>query len=178
MIQADGMTAWRSARVRPLVWMLLVAVLAVAITVPAVSLRHAASTALAAHAYIWPLAPQAGESAQLVVVLTDPADRAAIQGPWAQLAAKWDMVTMRMGTHQLAAPGPPTHADALAMPLRLDMAGLWWVQVTLRTPGRPVWHTRLQVNVAPPAAVASAGTTRIAMALLGSSALAEGGIGT
>jgi hypothetical protein len=178
MIQADGITAWRSGRVRPLIWMLLVAVLVGAIAVPAMTLKRAASTALAAHAYVWPLAPQAGRSAQVVVVLSNPADRAAIQGPWAQLAAEWDMVTMRMGTRQLAAPGASSHANAIAVPLHLDMAGLWWIQVMLRTPGRPVWHTRLQVIVMAPAAAASADTTRTPIVVIGGRASGEGGIGT
>jgi hypothetical protein len=132
--------------------MVLVGVLLVAIAAPTFTLLRAGSSALAAHACIWPQAPRAGEAARLVVSLSEPADRAAIQGPWAQVAAQWDMVNMRMGTRQIAVPGLAAHADAVTLPLRLDMPGPWWVRVTLRTPGRPVWQTRLRVIVAPPGA--------------------------
>ena len=163
--QADDMATWRFGRVRRIYWMLLVGALLAAIAAPTVTLWRAASSALAAHACIWPPAPQAGTTAQLIVALSDPMDRAAVHGPWAQVVAEWDMVNMRMGTRQIAVPGPSGHADTVTLPLRLDMAGPWWVQVALRTPGRPVWHARLQVAVQPPGATAAASPAQAAMSL-------------
>jgi hypothetical protein len=151
----DDLATWRFGRVRRVYWALLAGTLLAALAIPSLYVWRAASSSLAAHACIWPAAPRADEPAHLVVSLPDPIDRAAVQGPWAQVVAKWDMVTMGMGTHQSAVPGQSGRGGTFTIPLPLDMPGPWWVQVVLHTPGRPEWHTRLQVAVQPSGAQAA-----------------------
>jgi len=149
----DPETTLRFGRVRGGFWAVLVGALLVAISLPAVNLRHAAVSPIKARACIWPTSPRVGAPAQLVVVLADATDRAAVQGPWARVAVKWDMTTMSMGIRPLVVPGPPRLLDdagVFTIPLRVDMAGPWWVRVTLRTPGRPVWQSALQFTVLSP----------------------------
>lgn len=135
-------------------WLLLIVTLLIAFALPLLSLWHASSSALHARACIWPATPRANASAQLLVVLSDKADHAAVQGTWAQVSAEWDMTNMEMGPDQRTVHGPP-HAlgniGAFEVPLRLDMAGPWSVHVTLRTPGRPAWQAVLQFSVLSPA---------------------------
>jgi len=126
--------------VRRSIWLLLAASLLLSLAVPAWRLWHAASSQLVAQVSLVPAAPQVGQQAQLVVTLLDAGDRAAVHGPWATLAASWDMVAMSMGARRAALAGPSPaskSAHAFAVPLALDMAGLWEAQVSLSTPGRP-----------------------------------------
>jgi hypothetical protein len=142
--------AQRIWRVRKGIWGLLAGALLVALALPTATLWHAATSAMAAHAYVWPAVPRANEPAKLIVVLCQNADKSATDGPWAQTQAEWDMVTMAMGTHPVAVPGSPRNPGVFTIPLQLGMAGVWWAHVTLRAPGRPAWQTQLQFTVLPP----------------------------
>lgn len=141
-------------RVRQSIWGILLAAILVAIAIPATHLWHASSVALHAHVYLSPAAPRAGEPAQLIVVLADPTDRAAVHGPWAKAVARWDMWSMTMGAQQRAVPGIGTTSEELTIPICLDMPGDWWAQIVIQTPGRPEWRSSLQFNVQPPSSLA------------------------
>ena len=145
------------ATVRRFVWVLLAAALLIALLAPALTLWHAAQSALAARACVWPAAPSANQPAELRIVLPNGADREAVHGPWAHVTADWDMVTMSMGRQEVATSGNSGVDGAFVLPLRLTMAGSWWVQVALRTPGRPEWRAALQVRVLPPSGGTRAG---------------------
>jgi hypothetical protein len=136
--------------VRRSVWGILLAAVLVAVAIPATNLWHASSAALHAHVYLSPAAPRAGEPAQIVVVLPNPTDRAAVQGPWAKAVAQWDMLTMTMGARQRAVPGAAATAEVFTIPLCLDMAGPWWAHIVIQTPSRPEWHSSLQFDVQAP----------------------------
>ncbi len=145
-------------RVRRGVWLLLAGALLLAALCPALSLWHAASSVLAARGCLWPAQPAAGEQARLYIVLDDMNDRAAVDGPWARIAATWDMVDMRMGERTVEMTGSHDGSGHFALPLRLDMAGSWWVEASLQAPGRPPWHATYHFDVVPRAAtVASTG---------------------
>ncbi len=137
------------ATVRRFVWVLLAAALLIALLAPALTLWHAAQSALAARACVWPAAPSVNQPAELRVMLPTGADREAVHGPWAHVIADWDMVTMSMGHHEVATSGDSGADGAFVLPLRLTMVGSWWVQVALHTPGRPEWRAALQVRVLP-----------------------------
>ena len=136
-------------RVRRVFWIGFVATILLALSVPAVTLWRGAATALQVRAYIQPASPRVGDAAHVVLVVPDAADRTDVLNPAAQIAARWDMLNMTMGAREAALPGPPGHTDSLILPLHLDMAGLWWVQVAVHVPGRPAWQTRLDVTVQP-----------------------------
>lgn len=141
-------------RVRGVFWALLGGALLVAIAMPTATIWHAATSPLAARAYLWPDTPRVNTPAQLLVELADAHDRTALQGPWATITVRWDMLAMTMGTRSVVIPGSAPsrpRAHSFVVPLRLDMAGRWWMQVSLRTPGRPEWHAALQVTVLPAA---------------------------
>ncbi len=140
-------------RVRRVFWIGFVAAILLALSVPAVTLWRDAATALQVEAYIQPASPRAGEAAHVVIVVPDAADRTDILNPASQIAARWDMLNMTMGTRESALPGPPSHSDSLTLPLHLDMPGPWWVQVAVHVPGRPAWQTRLDITVQPPVAM-------------------------
>jgi hypothetical protein len=145
--------------VRRSIWLLLAGSLLLSLAVPAWRLWHDASSRLVAQVSLMPAAPQVGQPAQLVVTLPDEGDRVAVHGPWATLAASWDMVTMSMGARRAALAGPSlasTSAPAFKVPLALDMAGLWVARVSLTTPGRPSWQTSLRFSVLPATASAAA----------------------
>lgn len=147
-------------RVRPAIWLLLTGSVLLTVVAPAFVLWHASASPLAARAYLWPATPRAGDRAYVVVNLTDPRDRTAVNGPWAQVLVNWDMATMPMGTRAVVLHGP-TDADrtvplgeqagTYAIPLQLTMTGPWWAQISLRTPGRPAWSTTLRFLVREPA---------------------------
>jgi hypothetical protein len=152
-------------RVRPIVWVVLAAALLLALAAPIATLWHASTLPLQAQVALWPSAPHAGEAARIVVTVADTTDRTATEGPWARIAAEWDMVQMTMGVRQTVVPGAAPSQGTFTVPLCVDMAGLWWVQVSVSTPGRPVWQTRLRFSVLPPAQGASErGTTASAVA--------------
>jgi hypothetical protein len=135
------------ARVRGRFWGLLAGVLLLALTAPAVTLWRAGASPLRASACLAPAAPFAGQQAQLTVTVTAPGDRAATQGPWARASVLWDMARMPMGTRALAVPGSPRSPGTFRLVLNPSMAGPWWAQVALSTPGRPVWRTVLRFTV-------------------------------
>lgn len=136
--------------VRRSIWGILLVAVLVAVAVPTTSLWHASSVALQAHIYVSPATPRADEPAQLVVVLTNPTDRAAVQGPWAKAVARWDMLSMTMGARQRVVPGVAATTKVFTIPLCLDMAGHWWAQIVIQAPGRPEWHSSLQFDVQAP----------------------------
>jgi hypothetical protein len=144
-------------RVRRVFWALLAASLLLALAVPLTYLWRETSAALVARACVLPSTPRLGAPAQVLVTLPNASDRAAVQGPWARVVAEWDMVTMSMGARRTAVAGPPASAHdptIFAVPLHLDMAGLWSARITLTTPGRPTWQTAVQFSVAPAGASA------------------------
>lgn len=154
MISQERHTLPRFGQVRPGIWVLLIGTLVVALALPLFSLWHAAFSPLQAEVCLWPPTPQAHASTQMVVTLPDAADRDAVAGSWAHLQVAWDMETMPMGLHPLLLSGNASHAGSFSIPLRLDMAGPWWVDLTLQTPGRPDWHAHFQFTVAPPGVTA------------------------
>jgi hypothetical protein len=136
-------------QVRRAFWALLIVALVLATAVPTALLLRAASTALQVRACLWPPAPHAQSTVYVVVTALDVTDRTALHGPWAQVAADWDMLTMAMGRRHAARSGPSADHDTLAVPLVLSMAGPWWAQVRVQTPGRPTWQTQLAFSVLP-----------------------------
>ncbi len=142
-------------QVRPRIWLLLIVTLMVALALPVFSLWRAAFSPIQAEVCLWPPTPQARETTQVVVSLPDANDRNAVEGSWAHLQVAWDMETMSMGVHPLTLSGDEGHAGIFSIPLQMDMAGPWWIDLTLQTPGRPDWHTHFQVTVAPPGGTAS-----------------------
>jgi hypothetical protein len=136
----------RFGGVRRSVWTLLIAAVLLALAVPTVTIWHAAHASITARAYVWPAAPTVGHPAELCVVVSDATDRAAVHGPWGQIVAAWDMPTMQMQAQRQAQQGDSA-TGAYAIPLTLEMAGAWRVQVALQTPGRPEWQTSLAVLV-------------------------------
>jgi hypothetical protein len=136
-------------QVRRAFWALLIGALLLAMTPPAITLWHAASSALAVRACVWPAAPQARSTARVLVDVLDPADRMALQGPWAQITVEWDMETMSMGREHAAVPGQAGGQGEFAVPLALAMAGPWWVHVSVSTPGRPKWQALMRFRVMP-----------------------------
>lgn len=140
----------RLGQVRRRIWLLLAVALLVAMALPLLTLWRAASSPLQAEVCLWPAVPQAREPIQVVVSLPNAADQDAVAGSWAHLQVAWDMATMPMGTRPIMLAGDQSHAGAFSIPLHMDMAGPWWVDLTLQTPGRPDWHSHFQLTVAPP----------------------------
>jgi hypothetical protein len=130
----------------------LAVALALAVLAPAVQTWRAAASALDARACLWPAVPRADEPAHLLVVVPGATDRAAVRGPWAKIRAEWDMANMTMGVRHAAIQGTAESAGVYSIPLRLDMAGPWHVQLALQTPGRPAWQSSLRFSVASPTA--------------------------
>ncbi len=134
-------------------WVLLAAAVLVALAIPAILLVHANAAPLAARAYLSPAAPQAGQSARLVVVIASATDRDATDGPWAQATVAWDMQTMAMGTRSLAVAGSAQTPGVFSVPIVATMAGAWYARIALQAPGRPVWHGVVRFTVLPPGTV-------------------------
>ncbi len=149
MTMHDHATLPSLGRVRSVVWIGFVTAVLLALSVPAMTLWRTAATTLNVQAYVQPASPRVGEAVHLVIVVSDVSDRTDIFGPAAQIAAHWDMTNMAMGTREVALPGPISHTDAFKLPLHMDMAGQWWVQVEIQAPGRPAWQTRLNITVQP-----------------------------
>jgi hypothetical protein len=135
---------FRFERVRPGVWLLLIGSLLVALAMPLLTLWHAASSPLKAQVC---LDPQTPETVRLVVSVPDATDRDAVAGPWAHLHVEWDMMTMPMPTRPIDLDGTAAQAGTFAVPLQVPMPGPWWADLTLQTPGRPDWHTRIHFTV-------------------------------
>lgn len=146
-------------RVRRSIWVISLVAVLVAVAIPATHLWHASSVALSAHIYLSPAAPRAGESAQLIVILPNPSDRAAVQDPWAKAVARWDMQHMTMGARQSVAPGVATREETFTIPLCFDMAGSWWAQIVIQIPGRPEWRSSLKFDVELPTPTPHTSTT-------------------
>lgn len=136
--------------VRRRFWVLLAGALLLTLALPLGTLWRAAASPLRAQACLWSQPSQSKGAMQLFVTLPDANDRADVDGPWARVVVQWDMVTMPMGTHHNETPGSAAQAGSFAVPLVLDMAGPWWIDVRLQTPGRPEWHTRLFFNFLSP----------------------------
>jgi hypothetical protein len=177
VIEEDPMATRRLGQVRRVYWVVLAGALLVALAVPGARLWRAASSALTAQACVWPSSPHAGGTAQLIVSVPEPTDRAAVQGPWAHVVAEWDMVTMTMGTQVLTVPGSSHSAGTFAVPLHLTMAGPWWARITLQTPGRPVWHAQVRFTVLP-AAGSSPASIGLAAMTAGDPCVSSGKSGT
>lgn len=139
-------------RVRRAVWLLLAGTVLLAALFPVMGLWRAASSALVVRGCLWPAQPAAGQQARLYIVLDDMSDRAAVDGPWSRLAATWDMADMHMGERKVEMTGSHGGSGHFALPLRLDMAGSWWVEASLQAPGRPQWHAVYRFDVLPPPA--------------------------
>jgi hypothetical protein len=132
-----------------------VATILLALAIPVGIFWRDTTTSLRVQAYVQPASPIVGEATHVVIVASNGADRADILGPSAQIAARWDMLTMTMGVREVVLPDLLSHKDALSLPLRLDMAGPWWIQVAVQVPGRPLWQTRLEITVQSPASSVS-----------------------
>lgn len=132
--------------VRRRFWVLLAGALLLTLALPLVTLWRDASSPLRVQTCLWPQPSQSNGAVQLFVTLPDASDQAAVAGPWARVVVQWDMVTMAMGTRHNETPGSTIQSGSFAVPLKLDMAGPWWIDVRLQTPGRPEWHTRLLFN--------------------------------
>jgi hypothetical protein len=139
----------RFGRVRRTVWLALAAAVLLAALLPMLSLWRSSTVALAARGCVWPASPSVGQTANLYIVLDNSTDRAAAGGPWSHVSAQWDMMNMAMGAQQREVSGARDDAEHFAVPLQLDMAGRWWIKVTLQTPGRPSWSDVLHVDVQP-----------------------------
>jgi hypothetical protein len=135
-------------RVRPAIWALLVFAILVAMLAPAGVLWRGTVTGLRAHVCFAPSPPRAGEPTRLLIELTDPVDRAAIRGPWASASVEWDMVDMPMRYPPAVVSGT-AHDSGFGVPIKLTMAGRWWLRVELRTPGRPLWQAMVHFDVLP-----------------------------
>ena len=145
--------------VRKTIWLLFCAALVLALALPLATVVHQRWVTLQAHATVWPAQPQVGATAHLIVSFADSNDQAAVGGPWARLVASWAMPTMAMGTHQATLPGAENGNGTFVVPLQLDMAGRWSVQVSLQTPGRPTWYGTVTIIALPATATPSAVAT-------------------
>lgn len=154
-----GDASLRFGQVRTTFWLLLAGAVLLALAVPGLTLWRSASSPLGAAARLWPATPRAHTPTYVLVTVTDPADRTAVQGPWAQVVVLADMPAMAMGMLPRVVHGPSDSAHPVttfAIPLRLDMVGPWRIHVALQTPGRPTWRSELQVTVLPPQPAAAA----------------------
>lgn len=138
----------RFGHVRWIVWLFLGGSLLVALSMPLLTLWHAAHSPLTAQVCLWPPSPQTREAVRLVVSVPNATDRDAVAGPWAHLHVAWNMVTMPMDTHPIDLDGTAGQEGTFSVPLQMDMAGPWWVELKLQTPGRPAWQTQVQFTVA------------------------------
>jgi hypothetical protein len=130
------------------VWLFLIGSLLVALSLPLLTLWYAAHSPLTAQVCLWPPSPQAHETVRLVVSVPNATDRDAVAGPWAHLHVAWNMVTMPMDTRPLDLAGTAEQEGTFSVPLQMDMAGTWLVELTLQTPGRPAWQTQVEFTVA------------------------------
>lgn len=148
-------------RVRRAVWIALAVALLCALGLPALTLWNASHSALAARACVWPAAPRPDQPAHLVVTLPEGTDRGAVSGPGGAVSANWDMMTMTMGVRRATVPGTTARNGVFDLPVQLDMAGAWRINVALRAPGRPEWRATLDVHVpaAPTTAPAASAAT-------------------
>ncbi len=135
--------------VRKTIWLIFAGALVLALALPVATVVHQRWLTLQAHAAVWPAQPQVGGTAHLIVSLADTTDQAAVGGPWAELVATWTMPTMEMGAHEVTLQGAQSGNGTFVVPLQLDMAGRWSVQVRLETPGRPTWYGTVYIIALP-----------------------------
>src|SRR5258706_289084 len=147
MAREDMVTRFSFGRVRRIYWLVLTATLLVALLLRAVTLWHSATSTLQVRACLWPDVPRLGQPAQLLVTPLNATDRTALQGPWAHAVVNRDMLDMPMVTHPVDVHGHAKDALAFSIPLTFEMAGKWWIHVSVQTPGRPPWQTQLQTTV-------------------------------
>jgi len=147
-------------RVRGVFWALLVGAVLLALALPAQHVWRAASSTLELRTCIWPASPQVGQTVRLFVIPRTDDDRLAIAGPWTTFVVTRGMREMAMDTRPLVLDGRVTDQSALALPLRLDMAGTWWIQLAVHTRGRPTWQTFVPLTVLP-AGVSARSATQI-----------------
>jgi hypothetical protein len=150
MASEDMVTRLSFGRVRRIYWYALTAALFASLLLPIVTIWHTANAALHVQACLWPAAPHRGQPAQLLVTPLTATDRTALQGPWAHAVIDWNMVDMQMSTHPVDVQGDADARSAFSIPLTLNMAGKWWIRITLHAPGRPSWQTQLHVTVLDP----------------------------
>ena len=163
--------------VRKAIWLLFLGAIVVALAIPIATTVRQSTIRLEVKVSTWPAHPRVGQTVYFTVSMVQVSDRATAGGPWAQLVASWDMAAMQMGIHQTTAQGTGGDTGQFTVPLQLGMAGSWWIQATLRTPGRPTWHGSAGILVSPavpPTGAASGATsTGLSLACRGS-----GGYGT
>lgn len=148
-------------------WLVFAAALLLALALPVATLWHASTAPLRVQTCVFPAVPRVGQPAWVVVVPADAADRTALEGPWARLVTRWDMVSMSMGTLRRTISGSAAAAGVFAVPLELGMAGVWRAQIALTTPGRPQWQQSLRFSVSFPTAGQPARESSIADAATG-----------
>ncbi|MGO8947462.1 MAG: FixH family protein [Ktedonobacterales bacterium] len=144
---------------RKTVWLIFSAALVLALALPVATVVQQRWSTLQARATVWPAHPKVGTTVHLIVSLADSNDQAAVGGPWAQLVATWNMPEMEMETHQATLQGTQSSTGTFVVPLQLDMAGRWSVQVILQTPGRPTWRGTVDIIALPGNEISSAATT-------------------
>jgi len=146
-------------RVRGALWALLVGVVLLSLALPVQHVWQAASAALQLRTCVWPASPQVGQTVRLFVVPRTDDDRRAVSGPWTTFVVTRGMRDMAMeNIHPLVRDGHVSNRSALAVPLRLEMAGTWWLQLTVQARGRPTWQSLLPLTVLPAGVSAQSGT--------------------
>jgi hypothetical protein len=144
-------------RVRGVFWALLVGAVLLALAVPAQSAWRTSLSTLRLRTCIWPTSPQVGQMARLFVVPRSDDDRLAIAGPWTTFVVTRDMQAMPMDARPLVLNGRVTDQSALTVPLRLEMAGTWWIRLAVYARGRPTWQTDFPLTALPAGAVVPSG---------------------
>ena len=137
--------------VRPSVWACLACAILIAVLAPGVTFYRLWSQALTVSVCVLPSTPRSGEPVRLVVVPSSGSDQEDVMSPWTRVEAQWDMIAMEMGVQRLSIPGTAARGGAFLLPLSLTMPGLWRVDLSLDTPGRPVWQTQVTMWANPAA---------------------------
>jgi hypothetical protein len=141
--------------VRKTVWLIFCAAALLALALPTATLLHQRWLSLQATATVWPARPQVGAVTHLIVSLANTSDQASVEGPWAEVVARWNMPAMAMVTRQARLQGAQDAQGTFVIPLQLDMAGTWSVHVMLLTPGRPTWYGTVNLVASPSTGAAS-----------------------
>jgi hypothetical protein len=136
--------------VRSAFWAFLVGAVLLSLVIPAQHVWQAASSALQLRTCVWPTNPQVGQTVRLFVVPRTEDDHRAVAGPWTTFVVTRGMTEMAMDTPPVVRGGQVTDRAALALPLRMDMAGIWWIHLTVQARGRPTWQTNVPLTVLSP----------------------------